>query len=191
MVQDVFKKLINDIYIENFKPKGWRKQGSNYRLFDDSGLGKIINFQKSEWNDAANIEFFINYGVYMEVDDCIVNKSFKEYDCQFRNRTKLNTGIYSLNENTNYEELKSNVLKALKEADTLFDKIDCKQVFISKILSGTLQKETGTPIMHYYTCKLLSDMGYYKEIYEYVKTRGGQYFDILTEEIEMKMKSLI
>ena len=191
MVQDVFKKLINDIYIENFKPKGWRKQGSNYRLFDDSGLGKIINFQKSEWNDAANIEFFINYGVYMEVDDCIVNKSFKEYDCQFRNRTKLNTGIYSLNENTNYEELKSNVLKALKEADTLFDKIDCKQVFISKILSGTLQRETGTPIMHYYTCKLLSDMGYYKEIYEYVKTRGGQYFDILTEEIEMKMKSLI
>ena len=94
-----------------------------------------------------------------------------------------------MNENTNYEELKSNVLKALKEADTLFDKIDCKQVFISKILSGALQRETGTPIMNYYTCKLLSDMGYYKEIYEYVKARGGQYFDILAEEIEMKMKS--
>lgn len=189
MVQDAFKKLINDIYIENFKPNGWRKQGLNYRLFDDSGLGKIINFQKSKWNDATNIEFFINYGVYMEVDDCIVNKSFKEYDCQFRNRTKLNMGIYCLNKNTNYEELKNNVLKALKEADTLFDKIDRKQIFISKILNGTLQRETGTPIMNYYTCKLLSDMGYYKEIYEYVKTRGGQYFDILTEEIEMKMKS--
>lgn len=188
MVQDVFKKLINDIYIEYFKPIGWKKQGSNYRFFDDSGLGRIINFQKSKWNDVTNIEFFINYGMYMEVDDCIVNKSFKEYDCQFRNRTKLYNGIYSLNENTNYEELKSNILKALAEADALFNKIDSKQVFISKILNGALQKETGTLIMHYYTCKLLSDMGYYEEIYEYVKSRGGQYFDSLTEEIEMKMR---
>lgn len=82
----------------------------------------------------------------------------------------------------------SEVTKALKEAGTLFDKIANKQVFISIILSGTLQKETGTPIMHYYTCKLLSDMEYYEEIYEYVKTCGGQYFESLAEEIKIKMK---
>ncbi len=87
----------------------------------------------------------------MEAGDCIVNKSFKEYECQFRNRTKLFNGTYILNENTNYEKLKSEVTTALKETDTLFDKIANKQVFISMILSGTLQKETDTPIMHYYT----------------------------------------
>ena len=44
------------------------------------------------------------------------------------------------------------------------------------------------PIMHYETCKLLSDMGYYKEIYAYVKACGGPYFDSLAEEIKMKLK---
>ena len=42
--------------------------------------------------------------------------------------------------------------------------------------------------MHYHTCKLLADMGYYKEIYEYVKARDGQYFNSLTEEIEKSYK---
>ena len=76
------------------------------------------------------------------------------------------------------------IIRALKEANILFDKITNKQVFIKMILSGTLQKETEIPIMHYHTCKLLADMGYYKEIYEYVKARDGQYFNSLTEEIE-------
>ena len=56
------------------------------------------------------------------------------------------------------------------------------------ILSGALQKETGTPIMHYYTCKLFSDMGYYEDIYDYVKEKGGPYFEMLTAEIESKTK---
>lgn len=188
MVQDIFKRLINEIYIEYFKSKGWKKQGLNYRYFDESGLGKIINFQKSKWNNAMHIEFYINYGLYMEVGSCISNKTFKEYDCQFRNRTTLCNGTYLIDENTNYEKIKSGVLKALEETDALFEKIDCKETFVSMILSGTLQKYTGIPIMHYYTCKLLSDMGYYENIYEYVKTCGGKYFDALAEEIEIKMK---
>lgn len=84
MLQDVFKRMINEIYTEYFKPNGWKKQGSNYRLYDDSGIGKIINFQKSKWSNAANIEFFINYGVYMEAGNGITNKAFKEYKCQFK-----------------------------------------------------------------------------------------------------------
>lgn len=158
MVQNIFRRLINEIYIEYFKPNGWKKQGSNYRYIDDSGLGKIINFQKSKWNDVDNIEFFINYGLYMEADDYIENKAFKEYDCQFRSRTKLHNGTYFLKENVNYETIKNEVLKALEEADTLFDKMNCKETFILKILSGVLQKETEIPIMNYYTCKLLSDL---------------------------------
>ena len=48
MIQNIFKRMIDEIYIEYLKPNDWKKQGSNYRLFDDSGLGKIINFQKSK-----------------------------------------------------------------------------------------------------------------------------------------------
>ena len=32
-------------------------------------------------------------------------------------------------------------------------------------------------------------MGYYEEIYEFVKLRGGSYFESLSTEIEIKMKS--
>ena len=42
--------------------------------------------------------------------------------------------------------------------------------------------------MNYYTCKLLSDMGYYEDIYDYVKVKGGPYFEMLTAEIESKTK---
>lgn len=42
MVQEIFKRLINEIYIYYFKPMGWKKQGSNYRYFDESGLGRVI-----------------------------------------------------------------------------------------------------------------------------------------------------
>lgn len=110
MIQNIFKRIVNEIYIEYFKPNGWKKQGLNYRLFDDSGLGRIITFQKSKWSDVTNIEFYINYGVYMEVGDCIANKSFKEYECQFRDRTKVYNGMYLVNENTNYEKLKKKIL---------------------------------------------------------------------------------
>ena len=61
MIQNIFRRMVNEIYIEYFKPNGWKKQGLNYRLFDDSGLGRIINFQKSKWSDDSNIEFYINY----------------------------------------------------------------------------------------------------------------------------------
>lgn len=94
-----------------------------------------------------------------------------------------------MNENTNYEKVKSEILKALEEANDIFSIIDSKETFVSMILSGAMQKFSGVPFMNYYTCKLLSDMGYYENIYEYVKARGGQYFDALTEEIEIKMKS--
>lgn len=42
--------------------------------------------------------------------------------------------------------------------------------------------------MPYYTCELLSKMGQYNEFYVYVKDYGGQYYNLFTEEIKMKLK---
>ena len=77
-MQDIFKRLINEIFLVKFKPYGWKRQGSNFRYIDESGLGRVINFQKSKWNTADDLEFFINYGLYIEVDNQLVNK------CVFR-----------------------------------------------------------------------------------------------------------
>lgn len=155
MAQDKFNRMISEIFNEYYKPLGWKKQGSNYRRIDESGLGKIINFQKSRWNSDGKIDFFINYGLYMEVGNDLVNKSFKEYECQFRNRTELHNGIYHLNEDTDYEKVKKEVREALAEATNLFEKVDDK------------------------------------ETYEFVKSRGGQYFDSLSTEIELKLDTCV
>ncbi len=72
------------VFTEYYKPLGWKKQRANYRYIDESGLGKVINFQKSKWNNDGKIDFYINYGLYMEVGNDLVNKLFKEYECQFR-----------------------------------------------------------------------------------------------------------
>ena len=69
IMQDIFKRLINEIFLLKFKPYGWKKQGSNFRYIDASGLGRVINFQKSKWNTADELEFFINYGLYIEIDN--------------------------------------------------------------------------------------------------------------------------
>lgn len=169
IMQDIFKRLINEIFLLKFKPYGWKKQGSNFRYIDASGLGRVINFQKSKWNTADELEFFINYGLYIEIDNQLVNKSFKEYECQFRARTGLDKGSFHLNSDTDFETLQRRVEQALDEAINQFDKVGNKEHYISMILSGELQKYTGTPIMNYYTCKLFSDMGYYEDIYDYVK----------------------
>lgn len=171
-MQDIFKRLINEIFLLKFKPYGWKKQGSNFRYIDASGLGRVINFQKSKWNTADELEFFINYGLYIEIDNQLVNKSFKEYECQFRARTGLDKGSFHLNSDTDFETLQRRVEQALDEAINQFDKVGNKEHYISMILSGELQKYTGTPIMNYYTCKLFSDMGYYEDIYDYVKEKA-------------------
>ena len=58
IMQDIFKRLINEIFLLKFKPYGWKKQGSNFRYIDASGLGRVINFQKSKWNTADELEFY-------------------------------------------------------------------------------------------------------------------------------------
>lgn len=152
MAQDIFNRLIGEIFTEYYKPLGWKKQGENYRYIDESGLGRVINFQRSKWNNDGKIDFFINYGLYMEVGNELVNKSFKEYECQFRNRTRLHNGIYHLNGDVNYDKVKNKVREALEETTNLFTKVDNKGTFVSMILSGEMQKYSGTPVMHYYTC---------------------------------------
>ena len=77
-------------------------------------MGRVINFQKSKWNTADELEFFINYGLYIEIDNQLVNKSFKEYECQFRARTGLDKGSFHLNSDTDFETLQRLVEEVLK-----------------------------------------------------------------------------
>ena len=145
-MQTVFSDLVKRIFEEYFKPLGWKRQGQNYRRVEKDGLGRIINFQKSSWNSKDEVIFYINYGIYIEVEDNIVNKSFKEYECQFRNRARYGGGVYKLTTETDAESVKDAVINALKEVTDFFDIIDSKGMFAGMLLSGEISKYTKIPV---------------------------------------------
>ena len=189
-MQDIFKNIITEIFNEYFKPSKWKKQGQNFRYISTDGLCKIINFQKSKWNTQDEVTFYINYGIYIEPNDTLENKSFHEYDCQFRNRTTHLNGVYTLNRETDIQSFKKEIIIALNGATDFFKRINTKEEFVKSLLNGEAQKHTGEIIMHYHTCKLLYDLGYYQEIHDYVKSKGGIYFDSLTTLIEQKLADI-
>ena len=76
-----FKALLSRLHAEVLKPQGWKKEGQNFRLFLPDGLCRIINFQKSAYNDAQLLSFYLNLGVYWEDKPEITNRKFKTYDC--------------------------------------------------------------------------------------------------------------
>lgn len=180
----VFKEIVSTVFKEKFKPYGWKKDGNNFRYISNDGLGKIINFQRSKWNTAEEIVFYINYGIYMEVEDVLTNMKFKEYECQFRNRTQYNKGEYLIDFTIETNDILKQVELALNEASMVLDMIDSKEKFIEMIINGEAGKYTNIPVDHYYTCRLLCDMGYYREVGRIIADKDGSYFDQLRDEIE-------
>lgn len=185
-MRDALDELIAAIFADEFKPLKWKKQKGNFRFIGDDGLGRIINFQRSKWNSSTQdtIEFYINYGLYIETNNTITNRTFKEYDCQFRNRTSFSKGHYRIDKQANIIGAKAQIMPAVKEAMEFFNIVPSKERFIQMLLKGDIQKYTDVPVMHYGTCKLLYEMGYGKEIYGIVKSAGGKYFDELAKLIE-------
>ncbi|MBO7421995.1 MAG: DUF4304 domain-containing protein [Oscillospiraceae bacterium] len=185
-MQKAFAKLVSEIFTEYYKPLKWKKEGNNYRFISDDGLGKVINFQRARYNTQDKVKFYINYGVYIETSETISNKTFKEYDCQFRSRTRYARGVYEMSK-TYINSIKDTVLTALKEATELFETIPSREEFIRLVLSGDLQEKADCNIMHCGTCRLFYQMGYYKEIYEIARCIDTPPFIELTKEIEEKI----
>ena len=85
-VTDVkFKELLSRLQKEILKTRGFKKNGSNFRLFMADGTCQIINFQKSQFNDQT-CSFTINVGIYFQKDIQNPNLRFKEYECPVRTR---------------------------------------------------------------------------------------------------------
>ena len=79
-----FDDLAKKIYLV-LKPLGYRKEASNFRLIQNGNLGKVINLQKSSYNNQECCSFTVNIGYYIEAGN-IENKRFKEYECIVRVR---------------------------------------------------------------------------------------------------------
>jgi len=61
-----FDNLVSHLFLY-FKPLGYKKKGNNFRYYNKEGkFGKIVNFQKSQWNTKLHITFTVNVGLYLE-----------------------------------------------------------------------------------------------------------------------------
>ncbi len=186
-INDCFKELLKHIYTELLKPKGWKKQGNDFRFIREDGIGQIINFQKSKWSTSEKCDFFINYGIYIEAEQTLTNKAYKEYDCQLRRRAhKADTDEMFTIHSCDLSEVKKDTATAIHCALAFFDFVETKEHFVKMLLSGEAQTYSYTIVMHYHTCKLLCEMGYYQEIGEIIKDKSGEYFDELKNQIEQK-----
>ena len=78
-----FTVLLKQVY-NILKPLGYKKEGNNFRLFAQDGLGKIICVNRNRWNSWDYLLFSLDIGVYFEKDSIIQNLRFKEIECQLR-----------------------------------------------------------------------------------------------------------
>ena len=54
-----FTVLLKQIY-NILKPLGYKKEGNNFRLFAQDGLGKIICVNRNRWNSGDNLLFSLD-----------------------------------------------------------------------------------------------------------------------------------
>ena len=113
-----FDIIVRDVFHSTLKPLGYKKRGNNFYI-ETSGIGKIINLQKSTFNSKDHISFTINTGVfspeywqhYYNFHDKPIPAFPTEPDCILRRRIGrlLNTRDtwYEIKENTDIGEAKS------------------------------------------------------------------------------------
>ncbi|QKG51812.1 DUF4304 domain-containing protein [Hymenobacter sp. BRD67] len=103
-----------------FKARGYRKTGNNFRLYNSDGWGKIVNIQKSSFSDKDAISFTINTGLYLVKADTMFEvareERFLEPDCLVRKRIGNLNGLqkdlwYELTQATPLEEVGQEVKK--------------------------------------------------------------------------------
>lgn len=122
----LFRGILSDLHKELLKANGWRKDGQNFRLFFEGtpiSKGVIINFQKSQWNDASCLRFTINVGKkYAHFPD-VIDPKFKEYQCDLYARKRPQSLCpkyksdqwWSLTSDTDCEQLKNEIKQYLTD----------------------------------------------------------------------------
>lgn len=168
-----------------FKPLGFKKDGNNFRLIQNDGLCKIINFQRSLYNTKDNIGFTINLGIYFEKETEIQNKKFKEYASQIR--TRLDCDWWYVNSESDIEETYLEIEKFIKnDVFKFFDIFNSKNLLIEMILSGESKKYSDVNVLNYNTAKLLVEMGFGEKVLPLIEKEKALYLQELAKEIKCK-----
>ena len=186
-IENIFKDIMKSVYAE-LKPLGYKKDGQNFRLFQEDGLCKIINFQRDRWNTKESIAFTMNTGIYFEKDVSIQNKKFKEYECLIRNRL-LSDKWWHIDADADCDAVKEDVVGSLDLVQEYFNEFKSREETIKRILNNEAQEYSDTIVMKYDTAKMLADMGYEREVYDRIKDTDPKYKFLfeLAEELRSRV----
>ena len=119
--RDIVNECASAVHEAVLKPIGYRKSGLNYVLASE--WTRIINIQLSRWNSADDVQFTLNFGVYIERLQQLAERpapsgTLREPDCIVRVRYGALTPSrldhwWKVNSQTDVSELIRDVTGAL------------------------------------------------------------------------------
>ena len=156
--------------------------------------------------------FSLDIGVYFEKDSIIQNLRFKEIECQLRKvivrqdsgtlqltpgnrdwREDLEMRYWLITEDTDMEALLTSVRLGLGACFDWFNLFPERKAVIEKMLSGEADRYSDYNVMHYRNAKLLTDMGYGRQVYERIKDTDPDYTYVvrLAQEIKKSLEEML
>ncbi|WP_223650703.1 DUF4304 domain-containing protein [Hymenobacter psoromatis] len=90
-LNSIFDQLVKSTLWPKFKALGYKKSGNNFRYYSPEGWGRIIQFQKSQYNSADSLSFTVNVSLYLEDFEYYLSNQksglkFQEVSCAVRKR---------------------------------------------------------------------------------------------------------
>ena len=129
-MKEEFNKIISESVKPFLKANGFKKKGLNFYRVTDSIIF-LLNFQKSFSNTSDETRFYINCNIHSnEIDEVLGRAKIvepKEYDTFYRNRIseiiQSERAYYTINAETDVQQLTTDILTDLGVAIHLFDSV--------------------------------------------------------------------
>lgn len=165
-------KWVKDLFNKYCKPLGYKRDGANFRLIQPDGLGKIINFQRNQYNTIQSCSFTINVGVYFEKSPTLKNLKFKEYECLARSRPRLSAPDpwWTIETGSSPEAIWLDLEKSFSEAVLpWFNRFPSKQDTLEVLVNDLAQGYISMPV---YIANRLVACGYGAKLLPILKSGG-------------------
>ena len=156
----LMENWVKELFHKYCKPLGYKRDGTNFRLIQSDGLGKIINFQRNQYNTVQSCSFTINVGVYFEKTSALKNLKFKEYACLARSRPRLFAPDpwWTIEAGKPFEAIWLDLEKNFSEAVLpWFDRFPSKQDTLEALVEDLAQGHISMPV---YIANRLTAYGY-------------------------------
>ena len=196
-IEQSFDFLVSKIVWPNFKKRGYKKSANNFRYYNNLGWGKLVNFQKSIYQDKRHIKFTINTGLYLaEAENFHCNlqshEKFHESMCLVRQRVGYLSNAkrdlwFDLNEQTDTTSLFETVENYFKEYIILYlDKINSIEDILKFLVEGHRSDYPAAQMqtLYFYGYKDLAK----QQLQEALKTTNNPYYMETLKKIQQTLE---